>query len=163
MLLLLDPINRMRRWIETLADAQAEPKMPTTKIFGQWRAKFVWCVTGTPFATQLAQLETQARILGQWEGGLHLSRIGLKTNEGVVDTLREVMIRHSKSQRIKGEVALALPESECSTAWLDFSRKEQVLYALHGCADGKQRSRARCACRATLSCRALLQLMRRTP
>ena len=44
--------------------------------------------------------------------------------------------RHSKSQRIAGEAALSLPESECDTAWLDFSRDERVLYGLHGCTDG---------------------------
>jgi len=143
-----DVVGHVRRLVldeSHLYEKGAEPKMPTTKVFTQWRAKFVWCVTGTPFSTQLVQLETQARILGQWEGGFKLSTIlagspyqssVYKSNDEVVDMLREVMIRHSKSQRIKGEVALALPESECNTAWVTFSRSEQVLYALHGCADG---------------------------
>ena len=159
-----DVVGHVRRLVldeSHLYEKGAEPKMPTTKVFTQWRAKFVWCVTGTPFSTQLVQLETQARILGQWEGGFKLSTILAcspyqsslyKSNDEVVDMLREVMIRHSKSQRIKGEVALALPESECNTAWLTFSRSERVLYALHGCADGEWPCmRTRCPRRVTIA------------
>ena len=38
------------------------------------------------------------------------------------------MIRHTKSQRIHGEVALALPDCDCRTVLLDMSADEKLLY-----------------------------------
>ena len=57
-------------------------------------------------------------------------------NQEVVDLMRKFMIRHTKSMRIGGDVALALPDAECKTVWLDMSADEKVLYQLHVCADG---------------------------
>eukprot|EP00900_Chrysochromulina_parva_P017403 jgi/Chrpa1/25664/Chrysochromulina_OHIO_Genome00026479-RA len=57
-------------------------------------------------------------------------------NQEVVDLMRKFMIRHTKSMRIGGDVALALPDAECKTVWLDMSTDEKVLYQLHVCADG---------------------------
>ena len=54
-------------------------------------------------------------------------------NEELVERLRKLIIRHTKSQRIGGEVALALPETECSTVWLDMSDDERVMYNVHRC------------------------------
>ena len=54
-------------------------------------------------------------------------------NEAITDRLRSVMIRHTKGQRIGGEVALALPDSLCSTTWLDMTPDEKLLYDLHHC------------------------------
>ena len=36
-------------------------------------------------------------------------------NEQVVASLRKIMIRHTKSMRIGGSVALALPDADCET------------------------------------------------
>ena len=58
------------------------------------------------------------------------------SNQEVVDLMRKFMIRHTKSMRIGGDVALALPDAECKTVWLDMSADEKVLYQLHECADG---------------------------
>ena len=55
-------------------------------------------------------------------------------NEAILERLRSIVIRHSKGQRIGGEVALALPESECTTTWLDMTADEKLLYDLHHCA-----------------------------
>ena len=38
--------------------------------------------------------------------------------------------------RIGGDVALALPDADCSTEWLTMSEDERMLYQLHECADG---------------------------
>jgi superfamily II DNA or RNA helicase len=54
-------------------------------------------------------------------------------NEELVERLRKLIIRHTKSQRIGGEVALALPETECSTLWLEMSEDERVMYNVHRC------------------------------
>ena len=48
----------------------------------------------------------------------------------VVRVLREVMIRHTKNQRVGGAVALALPESDACTVWLDMTSHENVLYQM---------------------------------
>ena len=119
----------------------------------------VWCVTGTPFSHSLEQLETQARLVGQWKHGLNVSDLLRKckqaksgeqygwdhfnnaprltiTNQQVADKLKQVMIRHSKSQRIQGAEALSLPDSEVATVWLTMSEDERLLYDLASCADG---------------------------
>ena len=116
-----------------------------------YRAKNMWLVTGTPFTTSLDQLEPQARMLGQWDRGVLLREcvsrpvpLGLLlwgtnveplSNEVVVDKLRKLMIRHTKAMRIGGEVALALPDKESSTRWLDFTPDEKKMYELHRCAE----------------------------
>lgn len=47
----------------------------------------------------------------------------------LVRVLQEVMIRHTKSQRIGGDVALALPDSQSSTVWLTMTPDERTLYS----------------------------------
>ena len=44
------------------------------------------------------------------------------------DLLRRTMIRHTKSQRIQGAVALALPDEVCSTIFLDMTAAERRQY-----------------------------------
>ena len=51
------------------------------------------------------------------------STVGLDNDE-VVDRLKKIMIRHTKSQRIGGQVALSLPETDHATVWLDMSDDE---------------------------------------
>ena len=134
-----------------LYEPKADPKLPQGRVF-KYAASYIWCVTGTPFSTSLNGMATQASFLGHWGGGLNLSTLAFaptpthdpphsydslsKTNEAIVDVLQSLIIRHSKSQRISGEVALALPDSDVETVWLEMSRDERVLYDLHGCADG---------------------------
>jgi SNF2 family DNA or RNA helicase len=128
-------------------------------------ANHVWCVTGTPFSAGLPDLDYQARLLGHWSDGMHLSvkikgvnkvsemtqaqlaqymlpggslrSIGKLSSEEVVAELRTLMIRHVKAQRIGGEVALALPDASSETVWLQMSADEKLLYGLHACYDGK--------------------------
>ena len=45
-------------------------------------------------------------------------------NDEVVDRLKKIMIRHTKSQRIGGQVALSLPETDHATVWLDMTDDE---------------------------------------
>ena len=52
------------------------------------------------------------------------------------DKLKRIMIRHTKKQRIGGEVALALPDCDCRTVLLDMSADEKVLYHDAACDDG---------------------------
>ena len=41
-------------------------------------------------------------------------------------TLKKIMIRHTKAQRIDGEAALALPDADCATVLLDMSVDERI-------------------------------------
>jgi len=105
----------------------------------------LWLVTGTPFSTSLGQLKTQANLLGHAYHGLKVAetwatrathpRGPMTDNPEVVERLKKLMIKHSKSQRIGGEVALALPATDAETVWLDMSPDERLLYKHHGCAD----------------------------
>jgi hypothetical protein len=52
------------------------------------------------------------------------------------DKLARIMIRHTKSQRIGGEVALALPDCDVRTVLLDMSADEKTLYDDAACTDG---------------------------
>ena len=150
---------RVRRLIideSHLYEPKSEPKLPSTQVFEKY-AKFIeyiWCVTGTPMSTSLEQLEWQARMLGHWEYGLCLYRAvrapeardvdmdtgkasyPFMTNEQIADKLKQLMIRHSKSQRISGEAALSLPDADSDVVWLTMSDDERALYKLHCCADG---------------------------
>ena len=143
-----------------LYEPRSDPKLPSTKILGKqsrYRPDWMWCVTGTPFSQSLSQLETQAKMLGQWNYGVNLSNIvkyaelpsphydpprpGVDdarcvSNQKIVDELRKLMIRHTKSQRIGGEAALSLPEADCQTVWVTMTPHERVLYDLHACVDG---------------------------
>ena len=116
----------------------------------KYNTKNLWLVTGTPFSTGLRQLQTQSQLLGHWLHGLKMSELDKKTsscgyygplkvdNPEVVERLKKLMIKHSKSQRIGGEVALALPATEAETVWLDMSPDELVIYQHHGCRDGER-------------------------
>lgn len=149
---------------------------------------FMWCVTGTPFSTSLKQLSWQAMMLGQYYHGLalkhmagsHRSCVTADPSQTHADTLRCIMIRHTKTQRINGavsgtqidpiytlyvltcrivmleraryferytqarppshlcraQVALALPDTDSETVWLDFSEDERQLYQRAACFDG---------------------------
>ena len=100
-----------------------------------YHARCIWLCTGTPLSRSVDDLKAGAMLLGHVRGNgqdLFLERAPLVHCESLGSTLvaklRRLMIRHSKSQRIGGEVALALPESDTSTVWLDFSVHERRLY-----------------------------------
>ena len=108
-----------------------------------------WLVSGTPFSTSLDQLEKQSMLLGSSnsQGEPDLRRLGLGqgtgghrspklSNEAIVDWLRTRLIRHTKRMRIGGDVALALPDADCRTVWLEMSEDERLLYGIHECASG---------------------------
>ena len=84
----------------------------------------------------------QAKFLGHWSSGITLERMiaTSATNAEIVEALKKVMIRHTKAQRIRGEVALALPDADVDTCWLEMSKEERVLYDLHACAAATART-----------------------
>ena len=56
------------------------------------------------------------------------------------DALKRILIRHAKSQRIGGEVALSLPDAECDTVWLTMTPAEREMYEFGLSLDSKKAS-----------------------
>lgn len=100
------------------------------------RATNMWMVTGTPITNQ--GCHKQASLLGHaWPtAGLALRCERERFSTELAAELRKVMVRHTKSQRIAGEAALALPEADCKTELVTMSDDERLLYSLARCVDG---------------------------
>ena len=64
---------------------------------------------------------------------------GTECTKANADKLCKILIRHSKAQRIHGEVALKLPDLTCRTELLDLSADERTLYEMVGCKEGTPR------------------------
>ena len=130
-------ISKMRVHRLVVDEAHLLDKSSMGSKLGSLRAiqtRRSWCVTGTPFSTQLEQLRPQARLLGI-EADLN-ETIRCADNDALVDWLKARMIRHTKSMRIGGEVALALPDSDCQTTWVEMTEDERLLYGVSECDGG---------------------------
>ena len=64
-------------------------------------------------------IEGRDWVMGEQERGLDRYRIVYTPQHAV--HLRKLMIRHTKSMLIGGAAALALPDTSCTTLWLDMS------------------------------------------
>ena len=90
-----------------------------------------WCVTGTPITS--SGMAAQLHLLGHHDAQLTLGAtwkyepLADKFDDAKADKLKRIMIRHTKSQRIHGEVALALPDCDCRTVFLDMSADECIV------------------------------------
>ena len=95
-----------------------------------------WAVTGTPVSSALSDLEPVGDWIGQFKTNQILATniAGVTSNYGedgkraaftrVVDSVRKLMIRHTKSMQIGGEAALALPVLTSETINLDMGKKK---------------------------------------
>jgi SWI/SNF-related matrix-associated actin-dependent regulator of chromatin subfamily A3 len=112
---------------------------------GAGNSRFVWLLTGTPMSSSTQDLSCAFRVLGkppalttlQTPGGSYY-RLDVPRDDRLVAALKPLMIRHTKDQRIGGEVALALPEKDVSTVWLTPSATEQQLYGMACAFDTKK-------------------------
>ena len=120
-------------------------KSKVSHVRSNLHSPFLWLCTGTPIPLS-GSMHTQLSLLGHdkpgWagygqqqetRGGLNIGGNKTKTE---VDKLKRIMIRHTKSQRIGGEVALALPDCDCRTVLLDMSADERILHRDAACKDG---------------------------
>jgi SNF2 family DNA or RNA helicase len=91
-----------------------------------------WCVSGTPFSSSLIDLSGSARLVGHTDTVFKLNRhfSGDWSLPELIPTLKSVIIRHTKAQRIGGEIALALPESSTEVVWLTMNGQERKQYNL---------------------------------
>ena len=94
------------------------------------KANSIWCVSGTPFTSSFDELKTTAKIIGHLYKGIRLVDFlkQLKGSPEVVTALKSVMIRHTKSQHIGGEVALSLPDATTETILLTMNDSESKIY-----------------------------------
>ena len=91
--------------------------------------QFAWGVTGTPLSSSVRDLHPMASVIGHWKDGLQLGQYEENAQRAQLpDVLKRLMIRHTKGQRIGGQAALALPEAECATIWVDMSPSERKVY-----------------------------------
>ena len=82
-----------------------------------------------------SELDAMLRVLGQAHSGLKVSTIdphvaAAKQNQAYIEKLRKLMIRHTKAQQIHGQAALALPELNAATVWLDMTPLERRAYGV---------------------------------
>lgn len=112
-----------------------------------------WCITATPCVSSATNLNRQLAFLSggygperrfwnhsdihsaiaQFCGVSKKHRVSPALEKqafyGLVDVLKQCMIRHTKSQRIRGSEALALPASTTNTVFLDMTPKERTRFA----------------------------------
>jgi len=87
-----------------------------------------WCVTATPCTGSVSELATQSLFLGN--AGLPGKGFDMDNSKNkfywLLDVLKPIMVRHTKSQRINGSDALALPPSTTTTTLITMSRAEMA-------------------------------------
>lgn len=121
-------------------------------------SRLKWCVTATPCVSSIKDLNKQLTFL--CNGG-HYARFAplrmamnffhqVKSNSskkqafyGLVEELKHCMIRHTKSQRIQGSEALALPESTTTIVFLSMTQQERALFAVANASMERLRNMAR--------------------
>ena len=110
-------------------------------------SSYRWAVTGTPCHKSFTDLYSQLTFLGHNGGdirqvvaecsriqeggpltGMYFQKIVRPKFARLVALLQALMIRHTKAQRISGDVALKLPELEAETVWLTMSNAEKQKY-----------------------------------
>ena len=130
------PYIRIHRLIIDESHTPEASRCDSAPRLMQGRCAFAWGVTGTPLSSSVNDLGFVAGVVGHWgkypytldtPGGLKLHQY-TQNQAGLVDALKRLMIRHTKSQRIGGEAALSLPDAECETVWLEMSAAEKRLY-----------------------------------
>lgn len=87
-----------------------------------------WCVTATPCTGSVSELARQSKFLG--DAGLPGRDFDMDNSKEkfywLLDVLKPIMVRHTKSQRINGSEALALPPSTTTTTLVTMSPTEMA-------------------------------------
>ena len=93
-----------------------------------------WAVTGTPITKAFSDIGNIMNWLGHLDAGLGVAytlKTANKSNysfDHLLGALKQILMRHTKSQRIVGEAALALPELDAATIWVDMTAIERLSY-----------------------------------
>jgi hypothetical protein len=105
----------------------------------------IFGLTGTPMTSDRTELDKMIGAFGHGDHGLKitttmpcyspLNKTWAAYDQCLVEKLRKLMIRHTKAMRIHGKTALALPELEAETVWLDMTPVERRAYEIAKCQD----------------------------
>eukprot|EP00037_Helgoeca_nana_P030426 m.375810 g.375810 ORF g.375810 m.375810 type:complete len:1020 (+) comp28186_c1_seq1:26-3085(+) len=99
-----------------------------------------WGLTGTPVSTSIFDLKRMSQTLGHWTSGLsirdQISRRGAasstaftaETFQTFVESLKRLVMLHTKDMVIAGSNALTLPKLDCATVFVELSKTERKLY-----------------------------------
>lgn len=108
------------------------------RAFGTLSTSNFWGVSATPLTATIRELGFVTSVIGLSPFfGADMGVISRRPQ--LLEKLRKVMIRHTKAQRINGDVALALTDMEVETKWLDMTATEQSAYDVAVTGDKKGR------------------------
>ncbi|KIP06767.1 hypothetical protein PHLGIDRAFT_30351 [Phlebiopsis gigantea 11061_1 CR5-6] len=134
------PLSRMK-WYRVITDeAQYIRNRGTrsSKSCAMLRAKYRWCLTGTPVTNTLADIYGLLRF-GHWrpwndwqDFNEYIAKVqledaplaGLRAQE----VLKPLLLRRTKNAELEGEPILKLPPKHVEVVRLDFSKDERQLY-----------------------------------
>lgn len=129
------------RWYRVILDESQFIRNRATrssKAVAMLRAKYRWCLTGTPITNTLADIYGYLRFgrfrpWNDWDAfNEHIARIqmqdaplaGLRAQE----VLKPLLLRRTKDADLEGEPLLQLPEKHIDIVTLEFSEDERELY-----------------------------------
>ncbi|PCH42875.1 hypothetical protein WOLCODRAFT_102715 [Wolfiporia cocos MD-104 SS10] len=133
-------LARMKWYRVILDEAQFVRNRGTrsSKSVAMLRAKYRWCLTGTPITNTLADIYGFLRFgrfrpWNDWESfNEHIAKVQL--NDAPVaglraqEILKPLMLRRTKDAELEGEPLLQLPEKHVELVELEFSEEERELY-----------------------------------
>ncbi|KAI0363945.1 hypothetical protein BV20DRAFT_975060 [Pilatotrama ljubarskyi] len=134
------PLSRMRWYRVVLDEAQFIRNRGTrsSKAVAMLRAKYRWCLTGTPITNTLADIYGFLRFgrfrpWNDWDDfNAYIAKVQLEdaplAGMRAQEILKPIMFRRTKDATIEGEPILKLPKKEVELVVIDFSKDERELY-----------------------------------
>ncbi|KAI0351250.1 hypothetical protein OH77DRAFT_1430072 [Trametes cingulata] len=134
------PLSRMRWYRVILDEAQFIRNRGTrsSKAVAMLRAKYRWCLTGTPITNTLADIYGFLRFgrfrpWNDWDDfNEFVAKVQLEdaplAGMRAQEILKPIMFRRTKDATIEGEPILQLPKKDIELVEIDFSKDERELY-----------------------------------
>ncbi|TFY67000.1 hypothetical protein EVJ58_g1907 [Rhodofomes roseus] len=113
------------KWYRVIADESQfirNRRTRSSKAVAMLRAKYRWCLTGTPVTNTLVWKDFNEYIAKEQLRDAPLA--GLRAQE----ILKPLLLRRTKDAEIEGEPLLQLPEKHIELEYLEFSDEERQLY-----------------------------------
>ncbi|OSD03838.1 hypothetical protein PYCCODRAFT_205289 [Trametes coccinea BRFM310] len=134
------PLSRMRFYRVILDEAQFIRNRGTrcSQAVAMLRAKYRWCLTGTPITNTLADIYGYLRFgrfrpFNDWESfNEHVARVQLEDARlaGIraQAILGPIIFRRTKDAKLDGKPILELPPKDVELVYVDFSPEEREIY-----------------------------------
>ncbi|KAI0725557.1 P-loop containing nucleoside triphosphate hydrolase protein [Fomitopsis betulina] len=133
-------LSRMK-WFRIVTDESQfirNRRTRASKVVALLRAKYRWCLTGTPVTNTLADIYGFLRFgrfrpWNDWKDfNAHVAKTQLKdaplAGLRAQEILKPILLRRTKNAQIEGEPILQLPEKHIDLIYLDFSEEERQIY-----------------------------------